>query len=94
MISSMADGMLRGTGKFNAWASAWVLAAILASCQTSPPDPGEPPVEPLPPAIYSTKHDEEFQQILRLARRNRWDEAKRRSDALAHADPGDPAGRA
>ena len=87
----MADGMLRGTGKFNAWASAWVLAAILASCQTSPPDPGEPPVEPLPPAIYSTKHDEEFQQILRLARRNRWDEAKRRSDALAHADPGDPA---
>ncbi|PWU21284.1 MAG: type II secretory pathway protein, partial [Verrucomicrobia bacterium] len=71
------------------------LLVVLSACQqpkptAPPPHPAQThPPEP-PPPKFSQTYDKEIEEILQLAKENRWEDAKAKTDALYLKDPKNP----
>ncbi len=63
-----------------------LLLPLLTACQ----HPQAPPLREPPPVKYNATYDKEIKHIMELANANRWEEAKRESDALYLQDPLSP----
>ncbi len=62
-----------------------LLLVLAAACQHPQPSPPTPS-----PVRFSATYDKEINQIMDLAKQNRWEDAKRESDALFHQHPLNP----
>lgn len=66
-------------------------ASSPASASTSDTKAKKTKREKQPPIRYSPSHDEEINEIFELARKDRWEDAETRANALMARDPQDPA---
>ncbi len=64
-----------------------LLLAAMTACQHTPTSPPQPPPAPPPKVVFSQSHDREVQEILELARHDRWEEAQTKAKALFQRDP-------
>ena len=66
-------------------AAVTLLLFSLTACQNPKPEASRPP--PKPKVTYSEAYDTEIKEIMDLARRNQWEEAQAKADALYQKEP-------
>jgi type IV pilus assembly protein PilQ len=69
-------------------AAAGIGLALLAFTACQNPKPAPP--KPAPPPTFSEIYDRDINEVLQLAKENRWEEAQARANALFNQDPKNP----
>jgi type IV pilus assembly protein PilQ len=77
---------IRATTTSKAAAAVALLLFSLTACQQPKPQPPPPP----PKVLFNETYDREIQEILDLARQNRWEDAQTKATALYQQDPKNP----
>jgi type IV pilus assembly protein PilQ len=67
-----------------------LLLLLFTACRHSKPE-APPPPPPAPKVKYSESYDPQIKEIMELARRNRWEEAETKAEALYVQAPKNPA---